>query len=299
MPRSASKSSTSRKLKGEPDIKPDRLLDDFGREAVAAIADLGHHRWLRLKSLNGKPTNNVTRPARLPALMSSHPACSFALGSACAQSGDAAAQCSDQRRAVRKVLLLRIQNLHEAALLQRQNRIPFAIHIELRRIANDVDQPVQCVNTSQEVIVLAIGARKKRREMRKTNAFETAATTELLECIGILRANAIDQNLIELANFTPSHDRECQNVPKWKSEVVDQNVTTRVRMPLFGINGCQQHIDVGSAGIEIDLRRQPIHQKVDALQVKSHELAGILFEVLGISGRGREQALDQIAKSRL
>src|SRR5207248_3287763 len=24
----------------EPDIKPDRLLDDFGREAVAAIADL-------------------------------------------------------------------------------------------------------------------------------------------------------------------------------------------------------------------------------------------------------------------
>jgi hypothetical protein len=24
-------------------------LDDFGREAVAAIADLGHHRWLRLK----------------------------------------------------------------------------------------------------------------------------------------------------------------------------------------------------------------------------------------------------------
>ena len=47
----------------EPDIKPDRLLDDFGREAVAAIADLGHHQWLRLKSLNGKPTNNVTRPA--------------------------------------------------------------------------------------------------------------------------------------------------------------------------------------------------------------------------------------------
>ncbi len=34
---------------GELDIKPDRLLDDLGREAVAAIADLGHHRWLRPK----------------------------------------------------------------------------------------------------------------------------------------------------------------------------------------------------------------------------------------------------------
>src|ERR1700730_10810620 len=48
---------------GEPDIKPDRLLDNLGREAVAAIADLGHHRWLRLKSLNGKPAHDVTRPA--------------------------------------------------------------------------------------------------------------------------------------------------------------------------------------------------------------------------------------------
>jgi len=27
---------------GEPDIKPDRQLDDLGREAVAATADLGH-----------------------------------------------------------------------------------------------------------------------------------------------------------------------------------------------------------------------------------------------------------------
>jgi hypothetical protein len=48
---------------GEPDIKPDRLLDNLGRETVAAKADLGHHQWLRLKSRNGKPTDNVTTPA--------------------------------------------------------------------------------------------------------------------------------------------------------------------------------------------------------------------------------------------
>jgi len=47
---------------GEPDIKPDRLLDDFGREAVAAIADFGHHRWLRLKVTDGKPNGDVTMP---------------------------------------------------------------------------------------------------------------------------------------------------------------------------------------------------------------------------------------------
>jgi len=37
-------------------------LDDFGREAVAAIADLGHHRWLRLKVTDGKPNGDVTMP---------------------------------------------------------------------------------------------------------------------------------------------------------------------------------------------------------------------------------------------
>src|SRR2546421_7776673 len=50
---------------GEPDIKPDRLLDDFGREAVAAIADLGHHRRLRLKVTDGKPNGDVTMPSRV------------------------------------------------------------------------------------------------------------------------------------------------------------------------------------------------------------------------------------------
>jgi hypothetical protein len=42
---------------GEPDIKPDRLLDNLGREPVAAIADLG-----RPTLRNGKPTHDVTRP---------------------------------------------------------------------------------------------------------------------------------------------------------------------------------------------------------------------------------------------
>jgi hypothetical protein len=48
---------------GEPDIKPDRLLDDLGRKAVAAIADLGHHRWLRLNVTDGKPNGDVTMPS--------------------------------------------------------------------------------------------------------------------------------------------------------------------------------------------------------------------------------------------
>jgi hypothetical protein len=52
-----------RVAQGEPDIKPDRLLDDFGREAVAAVADLGHHRWLRLKVIDSKTAGDVTMPS--------------------------------------------------------------------------------------------------------------------------------------------------------------------------------------------------------------------------------------------
>jgi hypothetical protein len=48
---------------GKPDIKPDRLLDDFGRESMAATANLGHHRWLWLKVINGKPNGEVTMPS--------------------------------------------------------------------------------------------------------------------------------------------------------------------------------------------------------------------------------------------
>ena len=63
-PMHAIHSETSRAY--EPDVKPDRLLDDFGREVVAAIADLGHHRWLRLKVIDGKPNGDVTIPSQQP-----------------------------------------------------------------------------------------------------------------------------------------------------------------------------------------------------------------------------------------
>ena len=35
---------------------------DFRQGQVAAIADLGHHRWLRLKVTDGKPNGDVTMP---------------------------------------------------------------------------------------------------------------------------------------------------------------------------------------------------------------------------------------------
>ena len=39
----------------EPDAQLDHVLDDPGRKAVSAVADLGHHSWLTLQVSAGKP----------------------------------------------------------------------------------------------------------------------------------------------------------------------------------------------------------------------------------------------------
>jgi hypothetical protein len=39
----------------EPNIEPDHVLDDFGRKAIAAIADFCSSRMVRLQVSDGKP----------------------------------------------------------------------------------------------------------------------------------------------------------------------------------------------------------------------------------------------------
>jgi hypothetical protein len=59
---SAMRASLTLILSSAWEIEPDRLLDNLGREAIAAIAELGHHQWLRLKVADAKPNDDVTRP---------------------------------------------------------------------------------------------------------------------------------------------------------------------------------------------------------------------------------------------
>jgi hypothetical protein len=55
IPRSAREVLDIPEAQREPDIQPDRVLDDFRRKAISAVADLGHHEWLRLQVSAGKP----------------------------------------------------------------------------------------------------------------------------------------------------------------------------------------------------------------------------------------------------
>src|ERR1700730_4850928 len=39
----------------EPNIEPDRVLDDFGRKAIAAIADFDHRGWYVYRTVTASP----------------------------------------------------------------------------------------------------------------------------------------------------------------------------------------------------------------------------------------------------
>ena len=84
---------------------------------------------------------------------------------------------------------------------------------------------------------------------------------------GVLRADAVDQDLVELAHVAPAGHREGQHVPERKAEIVDQHLAPRLRVPVRRIEGRQQIVEIVGAGIEIDLRRQPLDQPVELVGV--------------------------------
>ena len=67
------------------------------------------------------------------------------------------AQCRDQFRALAEMRLLRIEDARERALLQR-GHVKTGQAFGLGGIADDVDQAIERVHASKQVVVLAIGA---------------------------------------------------------------------------------------------------------------------------------------------
>ena len=79
---------------------------------------------------------------------------------------------------------------------------------------------------------------------------------EALERAGVLRADAVDQDLVELADLARAGHRERQHVPEREAEIVDQHFAARVGMPLRRIERGQQIVEVAGAGVELDLGRE-------------------------------------------
>ncbi len=72
------------------------------------------------------------------------------------------------------MLLLGVEDLGEATPLQRGHVDPVVRAVDARGVADDVDQPVERVQTAEQVVVLAVGARQECGEMGEADALEAA-----------------------------------------------------------------------------------------------------------------------------
>src|SRR5262249_37362841 len=172
-------------------------------------------------------------------------------------------------------------------LLERQHIDAIRFGIDPRRVAYDVDEPIKRMQAAEKIIVFAVGTRQKRGEMAEPNTLQALDTVESAKRMDVLRTDAVDQNLVELAQLARARHRERQYVPEWKAEIIDQHLASRIRMPLGRIERRQQIVELAGARIEIDLGGQSFDQPIDLVDVLLHESRRKGFEMLDLRGRGR------------
>src|SRR5258708_40370440 len=105
---------------------------------------------------------------------------------------------------------------------------------------------------AEQIIVPAVTREKETREIVQADSFQAFHAFEAFERMQLLRADAVDPNLMQFAGVTPCRDRESKHIPERKPEIIDQHLATCVRMPLGGIERGQEFVHITRAGIEID-----------------------------------------------
>jgi len=78
------------------------------------------------------------------------------------------------------------------------------------RIADDLDQPVGGVQPSQEIVVLTIGAREEGREVAEPMPRRLSMPWKPCSVCTSCGADAVDQDLVELAHLPPAGHRQGQ-----------------------------------------------------------------------------------------
>ena len=159
-----------------------------------------------------------------------------------------AAERRDQGGAVGQVLLFGIEDGSETALLPRGRGTSGG---EAGRIADDVDQPVEGVQAPQQVVVLAVGTREEPGEMAEADAAQAGLAAEPAEAVGVLRAQAIDQDAVELVGAPAAHHGKGEHVPEGKAQVTDDDLAALLRMPAADRAVGQQGVELAGAGFEI------------------------------------------------
>ena len=115
--------------------------------------------------------------------------------------------------------------------------------------------------------------------MSKADALEAADALKALERTRVLRADAVDQDLVELAHLVRADHWEGQHVPEREAEIVDQHLTARLGMPILGIKCREQHVKVAGRGLQINLGRELRDQAIEPVEMAVGERLGIAAQV--------------------
>src|SRR6266508_2260541 len=125
--------------------------------------------------------------------------------------------------------------------------------------------------------------------MAEADAFQALDSLEPLERAGVLRADPVDQNLMQLADVARARYRKGQDVPERKAQIIDQHFAARVRVPFGRLERGQQIVELARARVETDLESQSLDQTIDLMSVLFHERIGIGIEMLDLTGGGRSR----------
>src|ERR671937_281341 len=104
----------------------------------------------------------------------------------------------------------------ETTLLERQHVDAARLGIDTRGVAYNVDEPVKGMQATEEIVIFAIGARQEAGEMAEANALQAIGAAESGKRMGVLRTDAVDQNLVELTKLARARKRKRQHVPERK-----------------------------------------------------------------------------------
>src|SRR5689334_11536814 len=113
------------------------------------------------------------------------------------------------------------EDRREATLLERQHVDAPRLGIDTRGVAYNVDEPVKGMQAAKEIVIFAIGARQKASEVAEADALQAIGAAESGKRMGVLRTDAVDQNLVELAKLARARQRKRQHVPEREPEVID------------------------------------------------------------------------------
>ena len=151
------------------------------------------------------------------------------------------------------------------------------------RVADDVDETIESVEPPKKIVVFAIGTRQERREMPERCAFQAVSSIEPHERVRIIRTDAVDQYFTKLIDAERTHYRKGQHVPERKSEIIDQHLSARCRVPFASIQPCQQTVEIAGRALKIDIDSKSMDQLVELVAVPINKCIGIGCNVLNLA----------------